>query len=329
MTRGRQQRHKGNRHGRGSRRNNGRDVSGFLLLDKSPGMTSNAALQEVKCLLNARKAGHTGSLDPLATGLLPISLGAATRFSSFLLGTDKHYAAVCQLGVKTSTADSEGEVIATRPLEGVTGRRLEQILENYRGDIMQVPPMHSALKHQGQPLYKLARQGIEVEREARPISIYHLELVKLDGDIMELEVHCSCGTYIRTLAEEIGEDLGCGAHIQGLRRTGVGPFIDDSCWVTLDKLTELAQQGVEALDSMILPVELALTQHPEVKLSSDGAYYLRQGQPVLVPHAPTDGWVRLFDPQQQFLGMGEILDDGRVAPRRLLKSASGRQPIIT
>ncbi len=320
MASGKQRRGRGNRRGRG--RNSGRDISGFLLLDKPAGITSNAALQQVKRLLNARKAGHTGSLDPLATGLLPISLGAGTRFSSFLLDSDKHYTAVCQLGVKTTTADSEGEVIATRPPEGVTEQRLEPILDNYRGDIMQIPPMHSALKHQGQPLYKLARQGIEIEREPRPVSIYRLELLRLDGDIMELAAHCSRGTYIRTLAEDIGEDLGCGAHITALRRTGVGPFCDPSRWLTLETLTELSGQGIEALDSVILPMEQALTQHPEVKLSADSAYYLRQGQPVLVPNAPTDGWVRLFDGEQSFLGMGEILDDGRVAPRRLLGAAN-------
>jgi len=296
----------------------GRDVSGIVLLDKPYGMTSNAALQEVKRIFNARKAGHTGSLDPLATGLLPVCLGEATKISSFLLDADKYYHTVCRLGVKTTTADAEGEVVQTRPVEGVDEKMVETVLEQFRGEIEQVPPMYSALKHKGQPLYKLARQGIEVEREPRSVRVYELALLGLGSEEMVLSAHCSRGTYIRTLVEDIGEVLGCGAHIIELRRTGVGPYHDASRWHSLESLAELRETGLAALDAVVLPMESALEQMPAVMLTEDSAFYVRRGQPVIVPHAPTEGWVRLYAGNERFLGMGEVLDDGRVAPRRLM-----------
>ncbi len=300
------------------RRNKGRSVNGILLLDKPAGLTSNAALQIVKRLFQAAKAGHTGSLDPLASGLLPICLGEATKVSGFLLDADKHYRVRCRLGERTTTGDAEGEVVETRVVEGLDVARIEAAFEGFRGAIEQVPPMYSALKHQGQRLYALARQGVEVERQARQVTIHSLTLLAWEPPYLDLDVRCTKGTYIRTLAEDIGEVLGCGAHVAELRRLGVGPY-DQTGMVGLDRLQELA--GAErpvALDALLLPIETALSQWPDVRLSADAAFYLRQGQPVVVPHAPTSGWVRLYAGDRQFLGMGEVLDDGRVAPKRLM-----------
>jgi tRNA pseudouridine55 synthase len=305
----------------GRRHGDERRVDGILLLDKPAGLTSNAALQKVKRLYRARKAGHTGSLDPLASGLLPICLGEATKVSGFLLDADKHYWVSCRLGVRTTTADAEGEVLETRPVEAVTDKRLLEVMESFTGVIEQIPPMYSAVKHQGQRLYALARKGLEVEREPRRITIHAMELLDFSLPLVEIGVHCSKGTYIRTLVEDIGEVLGCGAHVANLRRFGVGPY-NASGMVTLDALEDcLTREGEKGLDALLLPMESGLSQWPDVRLSGDAAFYLRQGQPVLVPHAPTAGLVRLYEGQRRFLGVGEILDDGRVAPRRLLNTA--------
>ncbi|MFC1773092.1 tRNA pseudouridine(55) synthase TruB [Pseudomonadota bacterium] len=304
----------------GRRRARGRDVNGILLLDKPTGITSNEALQQVKRLYFAKKAGHTGSLDPLASGVLPICMGEATKISAFLLDADKRYQVRCQLGITTATADAEGEVLETRPVDVYTPQQLEMVFDEFRGDIEQIPPMYSALKHEGQRLYKLARQGVEVEREARPVSIFELTLTGQGDDWLDIDVHCSKGTYVRTLAEDIGERLGCGAHVSALRRTSVGPYADDNL-ITLERLEDLKDNDMPAMDNLLLPIETALTQWPDVELSADASFYLQQGQPVLVPHAPTSGWVRLYATNRLFIGMGEILDDGRVAPRRLMKSA--------
>ena len=303
----------------GRRRHNPnlRRVNGILLLDKPAGMTSNAALQTVKKLYAARKAGHTGSLDPLATGLLPLCFGEATKVSGFLLDADKDYQVLCRFGERTSTGDAEGEVIEQRPVDNISEQQLRAVLDEFLGDIEQIPPMYSALKHKGKRLYKLARQGVEVEREARQVTIFDLDLVHLEAPIAEIRVRCSKGTYVRTLVEDIGERLGCGAHVAGLRRLGVGPF-DDSGMISMEQLEAVAAEGHYALDQLLLPMESGLTQWPDVRLSGDAAFYLRQGQPVLVPKAPTTGWVRLYEGESRFLGMGEILDDGRVAPRRLM-----------
>ena len=303
------------------RRNPGRDVTGILLLDKPLGLTSNAALQRVKRLYRAAKAGHTGSLDPLATGLLPLCLGAATKFSAFLLDADKRYRVKVRLGVTTTTADAEGEVLQTRPLEDIDAARVEPVLARFTGDIQQLPPMYSAVKHEGQRLYKLAREGVEVERKPRPISIYALSLVSLEGEDLVLDVHCSKGTYVRTLAEDIGEALGCGGHVAELRRTGVGPYLESAGpFVTMEQVEHAAdQEGAAAiLDAMLLPLDSVLGHWPEVKLSADACFYLQQGQAVLVPNAPTEGLVRLLDPSRRFIGVGEILDDGKVQPKRLI-----------
>jgi tRNA pseudouridine55 synthase len=301
----------------GRRRPRGRDVTGILLLDKPVAITSNDALQRVKRVYRAAKAGHTGSLDPLADGLLPICLGAATKLSAFLLDADKKYRVRALLGVTTTTADAEGEVLRERPVEGVTEDALQALLPRFTGEIDQVPPMYSALKHKGQRLYKLAREGVEVEREPRRVSIYGLTLGPVAFPEFELEVHCSKGTYVRTLVEDIGEALGCGAHVTALRRTAVGPYGEDRM-VTWPAIEAAAEDGLDALDALLLPLDTALGGWPEVRLSADTAYYLKRGQPVLVPKAPTSGWVRLYDQAQRFIGVGEVEDDGRIAPRRLM-----------
>jgi tRNA pseudouridine55 synthase len=297
-------------------RSRGRDVDGIVLLDKPVGLSSNDALQRAKRLFMARKAGHTGSLDRLASGLLPICLGEATKISGVLLNADKHYLATFRLGQRTTTGDAEGEVVEERPVEGITRREVEQALARFLGAIDQVPPMHSAIKYQGKPLYKLAHRGIEVERQARRVVIHALDLLGLDGRDLEVSVRCSKGTYVRTLAEDIGAVLGCGAHVAALRRIGSGPY-QDPAMVTLEELEALALDGLAALDARILPIESAVRDWPDIRLPEDMAYYLRQGQAVLVPRAPTQGWVRLYGGDARFFGVGEVLDDGRIAPRRL------------
>jgi tRNA pseudouridine55 synthase len=237
-----------------------------------------------------------------------------------LLDADKRYEGTCKLGTVTSTADAEGEVIETQPVPELEQSQIEAVLQRYTGEIEQVPPMHSAIKQNGQPLYKLARQGVEVERQPRRIHIYELSLQAQRPEELDIFVRCSKGTYIRTLAEDIGRDLGCGAHLGSLRRTGVGPFGIEKAY-TLEQLREtLEQGGLEALDALLLPLEAALTDFPDIRLSDNGAFYVQQGQPVQVAQAPTEGWVRLYAPDERFLGVGQILDDGRVAPKRLLKA---------
>jgi tRNA pseudouridine55 synthase len=296
----------------------GRAVDGILILDKPIGLGSNEVLQRVKRLYQARKAGHTGSLDRLASGLLPICFGEATKISGFLLNADKSYEAVIRLGVRTTTADAEGEVIERRPVPALSEEDIEAVLARFRGAIEQVPPMHSAIKHQGQRLYKLAHQGLSVERQARPVTIHHLEVRRREPERLHIGVRCSKGTYIRTLAEDIGAALGCGGSIEALRRSGAGPFGAQEMH-ELDALEADAAQGFEALDARLLPIEAAVRDWPAVHLPDNVAYYLRQGQPVLVPRAPTAGLVRVYGEPRRFLGVGEVLDDGRIAPRRLVR----------
>jgi tRNA pseudouridine55 synthase len=296
-----------------------RNVNGIILLDKPRGFTSNAALQKIRWLLNAEKAGHTGSLDPLATGVLPLCFGEATKFSQYLLDADKAYETVMQLGVTTTTADAEGEVLERKPV-AVTVEQLEALLPQFRGDILQVPPMYSALKRDGQPLYKLARAGEVVEREPRSVNIARLELLSLEGDKARLAVSCSKGTYIRTLVEDIGQLLGCGAHVAELRRTQAGPF-DLSQTVTLETLEQLhGEGGAEALDGLLQPVDSGLDHWPLLQLSEHSAYYWLHGQPVRAPEAPKYGMVRVQDNNGRFIGIGEVSEDGRIAPRRLIRS---------
>lgn len=303
-----------------ARRRRGRPVNGVLVLNKPAGISSSDAVQQVKRLFGAQKVGHTGSLDPLATGVLPLCFGEATKFSQYLLLSDKKYWTRIKLGVATNTGDADGEVISSADASHITQADIEAALPAFRGDIEQVPSMFSALKHNGQPLYKLARQGIEVEREARSISIYSNELVRFEGDEFELQIHCTKGTYVRTIAEELGAVLGVGAHVTALHRCAAGPF-DESDMVSLEELELQREKGV-SLDEFLRPIASAVGQWPEVVLSDATAFYLRQGQPVQVPHAPTSGWVRLSESSNTdnrlFIGVGEVLDDGRVAPRRLV-----------
>lgn len=303
----------------GRRRSRGRAVNGILLLDKPLGLSSNHALQQVKRQFDAAKAGHTGSLDPLATGLLPLCFGHSTKFSAFLLDADKRYLVRVRLGVRTETADAEGEVLATASTAQVTETAVRTVLAGFVGSIEQLPPMYSAVKHQGQRLYRLARAGQEVARTPRQIQIYALDLLDLRLPDLDIMVHCSKGTYVRTLAEDIGDRLGCGGHVAALRRTGVGPYIQgDSRFVEMATIEAAAAQGTAALDALLLPLDSMLEHCPPLRLSADAAFYLGQGQPVLVPQAPTAGLVRLYDVSGHFLGIGEILDDGRVQPKRLV-----------
>ena len=306
----------------GARRRRGRPVHGVLVIDKPQGMTSNGAVQKAKRLYGARKVGHTGNLDPLATGVLPLCFGEATKFSQYLLASDKRYWSRIKLGVTTDTGDADGKVLCRRSATAVGRTEVEAALASFRGPIKQVPSMFSAIKHQGQPLYKLARQGIEVEREARDAIIHSNELTAFAGDEFELEIHCSKGTYVRTIAADLGEALGCGAHVTALRRRQAGPY-DEGDLVTFAELERMRLQEGRSLDPLLLPASSAVREWPEVRLPKDTAYYLRQGQPVLAAHAPTRGWVRLAeavaDDEALFFGVGEILDDGRIAPRRLVK----------
>lgn len=290
------------------------DVHGVLLLDKPVGLTSNGALQAAKRLLNACKAGHTGSLDPIATGLLPLCFGDATRLSQFLLESDKRYWTVFRLGVSTTTHDSEGDVTQTREVK-VARADVERVLPRFSGMISQVPPMYSAIKHGGQPLYKLARAGQEVEREPRGVMVHELQLLEFEGDRLTFDIRCSKGTYIRTLAHDIGEALGCGAHVVELRRLAVGGFQVDQA-VTLATLEAMATPQERA--QRLLPLDTVLGGMPDVHLTALAAHYLRQGQSVSLQHGRKPGWVRLYEGESRFLGLGQVLDDGRVAPRRLL-----------
>ncbi|MCZ6499944.1 MAG: tRNA pseudouridine(55) synthase TruB [Gammaproteobacteria bacterium] len=298
------------------RRQKGRAVDGVLLLDKPIGLTSNQALQKVKRLFDARKAGHTGSLDPLASGLLPICLGQATKVSGFLLNASKRYQVTARLGQRTDTGDADGRVIEEQTVPPLDDDALKRVLAQFEGPQKQVPPMYSAIKYQGQRLYKLARKGVEVERQARDIEIYGLELLNQEADVLQLDVACSKGTYIRTLIEDIARALGTVAHVIVLRRLCVGPYAEGRLY-RLEELEALAGQGMGRLDDILLPVDSALEHWPSVELGADSAYYLMQGQAVTAPGAPSSGKVRLYDKGHGFLGIGEVKLDGRVAPTRL------------
>lgn len=297
-----------------------RPIDGILLFDKPQGMSSNQALQRVKYLYNAEKAGHTGSLDPLATGLLPICLGEATKYSQHLLDADKVYRTRMRLGQKTSTADAEGEIIEERPVPHFDQATIDAVLAKFTGTIQQIPSMYSALKKDGKPLYELARQGIEVAREPRTIHIYRLQLLAVEPLYWELEVACSKGTYIRNLVEDMGEMLGCGAHVSELRRLASGCFSLDE-QLTLDYLQQVAEQGYQALDALLLPAWAAIADKPKVTLTETTTYYLLHGNPVRVNQLPEDEDVLIFDDRQRFLGLGYMNDDGLLAPKRLLKTS--------
>ncbi len=307
-----------------ARRRKGRPIDGVILLDKPTGISSNDALQKVKRIYFAEKAGHTGALDPLATGMLPICLGEATKFSQFLLDSDKRYRVIAKLGERTNTSDSDGEVVETRPVD-VELTKLEACIDKFRGESDQIPSMFSALKYQGKPLYEYARQGIEVPRESRKITVYEIILHRFEGDEVEMEVHCSKGTYIRTIVDDLGEMLGCGAHVTMLRRTAVAKYPYEKM-VTLEQLNELLEQAHreekaprELLDPLLMPMDTAVEDLPEVNLIPDLANMVQHGQPVQVFGAPTEGPVRLtMGEEKLFIGVGEMNDDGKIAPKRLV-----------
>ena len=255
-------------------RKKGNDVDGILLLDKPLGRSSNSALQKVRYLFNARKAGHTGSLDPLATGVLPICFGQASKVTAFLLDSDKRYRCTAQLGVTTTTGDKEGEELDIKELSPFNEIDIEKVLANYRGPITQIPPMHSALKHNGQPLYKLARQGIEIERKVRHVNIHELTLIEFTEDTITLDVQCSKGTYIRTLAQDIGEAMGFGAHLSMLRRTEVSPFDCEKLY-TIEEIENLSNEN--KLDQVLLPIDSALLEFPKLVLNQNEVSLIRNG----------------------------------------------------
>jgi len=295
-----------------------RNINGILLLDKPVGVTSNGALQRVKRLFFAKKAGHTGSLDPVATGMLPVCFGEATKFSQFLLESDKTYYVTAKLGIQTTTGDSEGEIISERSTGRVSDEQIKQELAAFLGEIEQTPPMYSAVKHQGKPLYELARRGIVVERKSRKIRIFSIIFEQRSEDEFTFTVHCSKGTYVRTLVEEIGEALGCGAHVTGLRRLSVSPYQNERMY-TLEELESIAEtSGHERLSACLLPVESSVHVFPAVQLSTSAAFYLRMGQPVRTTIPVNSSLVRLVSEDARFLGVGEVLTDGRVKPHRLI-----------
>lgn len=322
-------------------RRKGRPVDGVLLLNKPAGMTSNRALQIAKRLFFVEKAGHTGALDPLATGVLPLCFGEATKFSQFLLDADKRYRSTFRLGQRTNTSDADGEIISEASAASITRAQVEQALIPFRGDILQVPSMFSALKHQGQPLYKLARDGIEVERQPRPVTVYALELIDFrpgEQAEVDVDVRCSKGTYIRSIAEDLGFALGCGAHVKKLHRSAAGAFVESQC-LSLETLeAEFEQGSYAALDQYLLGADAPVVSLPAIYLPESSAHYFRLGNPVMDAQVYRIGeqgdMVRVFcaqteqsggSAQGQFLGLGELTDDGRVAPKRIIANRSNNE----
>lgn len=294
-----------------AKRKSGRDVHGIVLLDKRLGVSSNKALQEVRRLFNANKAGHTGSLDPLATGVLPLCFGEATKVSALMLDDDKRYQVTLRLGIMTDTGDSEGCIVSEMPVPDISEAQLLTCLQDFSGPIEQVPPMYSALKYQGKKLYELAREGKTVDRNPRSITIYALSLLDFSMDYITLDVQCSKGTYIRSLAEDIGHALGTCATVTALRRTAAGMFQIEQTR-TLDELA--AMNDEERMQSLIA-VDTPLLQIPAVSLSGDQAISINQGQQIQFRgHAP--GTVRMYN-QNKFLGLGEILLNDKLAPKKI------------
>ena len=299
-------------------RKRGRDIHGVFLLDKPQGMSSNDIMQKVKRIFQANKAGHTGALDPLATGMLPICLGEATKFSQFLLDADKRYLVTAKLGERTDTSDAEGQIVETRDVNVKTPEILTA-LERFRGNILQVPTMFSALKYNGKPLYEYARQGITVEREARPITIFGLNFIEYNAPYLTLEVHCSKGTYIRTLVDDLGEALGCGAHVTMLRRTAVADYPTEKMldWHTLQSLAE--QQDLSLLDTLLLPMDTAVAKLPALILNESQTQGIGFGQRIKFDNLNRlQGQVRLFSHENRFLGVAVIDENNVIRPQRLV-----------
>jgi len=300
-----------------SKRNQkGRNINGVVLLDKASGGSSNHALQKVKRLFGANKAGHTGSLDPLASGLLPICLGQATKVAQFLLDSDKRYFVRAKLGKVSSTGDSEGKIVNFGSTKGIDESSIRAILLKFTGDINQVPPMYSALKRNGTPLYKLARKGIEIERSSRPVTIHEINFLDLEDAVVSLEVFCSKGTYIRTLVEDIGKSLGCGGHVIELRRTGFA-HLGLSGSKTYEQLSKLKEQNLESLDSIILGADEMLPNLKSVYLDSEQTRDIRLGKKIEYLGFSTSQKLKLYDHNEQFLGIGESNLMSEILPKRL------------
>ncbi len=304
-----------------SRNKKGKDVDGILLLDKPLGISSNAALQKVRYLFNAKKAGHTGSLDPLATGVLPLCFGQASKVSAYLLDSNKRYIFTAQLGETTTTGDKEGEILQTRDVKPFTEQHVEDVLEKFRGEIEQIPPMYSALKHNGQPLYKLARQGIEIERKARKVTILELSLIEKSADTITVEAHCTKGTYIRTLAQDIGDALGFGAHLSMLRRTDVSPF-DCSKLYTIEEIEKLAEAN--ALEDTLLPIDSALVHLPALVLTEAESTRVKHGLKVSRSDVPASDMIKMYLEDGEFIGIGRCScneqGENQLAPKRMMKT---------
>ena len=292
------------------------DFHGVILLDKPTGMTSNSALQRVKHGFNAKKAGHTGSLDPLATGLLPICLGQATKVSEYLLNSHKKYTTIIKLGETTDTLDSEGEIVTRKPVD-VSEEQLQSSLTQFRGDIKQVPPMYSALKKDGQPLYKLARKGEVIERPARDMTVYSLEAKRVDELHVELYVHCSSGFYIRSLAHDLGQVLGCGAHVVELRRTDI-KAINVSLAHSLEHVLE------SKLDDILLPLDVLLEHMPKIEISDAQALSMLQGKPTLANGLVTVELTRFYQPSGYLFGVGKVSDDGFIKAQKTFINTAGK-----
>jgi tRNA pseudouridine55 synthase len=290
-----------------------RNISGVILLDKPLGYSSNQALQKVKWFYQAVKAGHTGTLDPLATGLLPICLGEATKFAQYVTDADKTYVATLKLGTTTTTGDAEGEVLTTA-LVNVSPAQFKSVCIKFVGEVSQIPPMYSALKFEGKALYTYAREGVDIARQARVVRIKNINVNEFSGEIAQITVTCSKGTYIRTLAEDIGAALGCGAHLIGLRRTETAGYQLLQA-VTIEQLEAMT---VEARDAQLLPVDSAIEALPKVILNADAAFFLLQGQAVWQAGKIPNNDLRLYDENNQFLGLGFLQDDGKIAPKRLI-----------
>ncbi len=299
-----------------SKKHKGRAINGLLLFDKPTGESSNRCLQKVKRIFNAAKAGHTGTLDPLATGLLVICFGRTTKISDYLLAVDKQYQVEFKLGVITDSGDSDGNVVEIRDASNITQTQILQNAAKLTGNIEQIPPMYSALKHQGSRLYELARKGIEVERKPRNVVIHSFELVKKHEELVTMHVHCTKGTYVRTLVEDLGDLLLCGAHIVGLRRVSVGPFIDQKMY-NVSELEYLSEQGFSHLDEILLPTDQALLGWPAVTIDDDHMTDMKNGHALEVVNLPTQGAVRIYDSNQEFYGIGTVREDGRMAPKPL------------
>ncbi len=300
-----------------ARRGKGRNISGVLLLNKPKGISSNRALQRVRAMLNASKAGHTGNLDPMATGLLPLCFGEATKFSSYLLDADKAYIATARLGQVSDTGDAEGNIIQERPVPELNEAQIKEAMARFLGDIEQVPPMYSALKQNGQPLYKLAREGKTVERKARSVTIFDLELIEWNTPDLTFSVRCSKGTYVRTLAEDIGETLGCGAHLVMLHRTHTGGFTGDEM-LEFDRLQ--AERDLEqSLDGYLLATDVLVAHFPKKDLSAEETARILRGQDIACDQVYSDK-VRLYDDQGRFIGLAESAEAGRLQPKRLVVS---------